>query len=69
MPQLNISQHEHMGVCRTAQECVHRDTYLVSIQGSFLIPFGLQGLALSPGLTGKAPPPLHLSLTPPAIIN
>jgi len=43
--------------------------YLVSIQGSLFIPFGLQGLALSPGLTGKALPPLHLPLTPPAMIT
>jgi len=43
--------------------------YLVSIQGSLFIPFGLQGLALSPGLTGKALPPLHLPLTPPAFMT
>lgn len=44
--------------------CLH--VYLVSIQASFFIPCGLQGLALSPGLVGEALPPLHLPLPPSA---
>lgn len=40
--------------------------YPLTVQSSLLISFSLQGLAISPGLVGKALPALNLGITPPA---